>query len=40
MLFDSAEDCNKLKSFAPEKNEENRDRLEDELKDIQPGPSA
>ena len=32
MLFSSAEECNKLKSFAPEKNEENLDRLEEELK--------
>jgi uncharacterized protein YndB with AHSA1/START domain len=40
MLFDSAEDCNKLKTFAPEKNEENMDRLEDELKTIQTNPSA
>ena len=31
MLFDSAEECNKLKGFAPEKNEENLDKLEDEL---------
>jgi uncharacterized protein YndB with AHSA1/START domain len=40
MLFDSAEDCNKLKTFAPEKNEENMDRLEDELKTMQSNPSA
>jgi hypothetical protein len=31
MLFETAEECNKIKSFAPEKNEENFDRLEDEL---------
>ena len=31
MLFDSAEECNKLKGFAPEKNEENLDRLEAEF---------
>ncbi len=31
MLFSSPEECNKLKSFAPEKNEENLDRLEEEL---------
>ena len=31
MLFDSAEDCRKVKAFAPEKNEENFDRLEKEL---------
>lgn len=28
MIFDSAETCNKIKPFAPEKNEENFDRLE------------
>ena len=32
MLFESAEACNKIKGFAPEKNEENLDRLEDELR--------
>jgi len=31
MLFDSPEECNKIKTFAPEKNEENFDRLENEL---------
>ncbi len=32
MLFSNAEECNKLKGFAPEKNEENLDRLEEEIK--------
>ena len=32
MLFETAEECNKLKGFAPAKNEENLDRLEDELR--------
>ena len=32
MLFESVEECNKLKGFAPEKNEENFGRLEDELR--------
>ena len=31
MIFPSAEACDKLKGFAPEKNEENLDRLELEL---------
>ena len=31
MLFESADECGKVKGFAPEKNEENFDRLEDEL---------
>lgn len=31
MKFDTVDECNKLKSFAPEKNEENFDRLENEL---------
>jgi len=31
MIFDTPEECNKLKGFAPEKNEENFDRLEEEL---------
>ena len=31
MLFHSPEECNKLKSFAADKNEENFDRLEKEL---------
>ena len=32
MLFSSAGECSKLKSYAPEKNEENLDRLEEELR--------
>lgn len=31
MLFNSAEECNKLKPFVVDKNEENFDRLENEL---------
>lgn len=31
MLFDTAEDCGKIKPFAVDKNEENFDRLETEL---------
>ena len=31
MLFNSAEECRKVKAFAVDKNEENFDRLEDEL---------
>lgn len=31
MLFNSAEECNKIKKFAGVKNEENFDRLENEL---------
>lgn len=31
MLFNSAEECNKLKPFVIDKNEENMDRLENEL---------
>ncbi|WNM20324.1 SRPBCC domain-containing protein [Flavobacterium capsici] len=31
MIFDSAEECNKIKGFATPKNEENFDRLEREL---------
>jgi uncharacterized protein YndB with AHSA1/START domain len=31
MLFASADECNKIKDFAGEKNEENFDRLENEL---------
>ena len=31
MIFDSVEDCNKIKVFAVDKNEENFDRLEAEL---------
>lgn len=32
MLFNSAEECNKLKPYVVDKNEENFDRLENELK--------
>lgn len=31
MLFNTAEECDKLKAFAADKNEENLDRLENEL---------
>ena len=31
-IFQTAEECNKLRRFVPEKNEENMDRLEDELR--------
>lgn len=31
MIFNSAEECNKVKAFAVDKNEENFDRLEIEL---------
>lgn len=31
-LFDTAEECGKIKVFAVDKNEENLDRLEDELR--------
>lgn len=31
MIFDSSEECNKIKKFAIDKNEENFDKLEDEL---------
>jgi uncharacterized protein YndB with AHSA1/START domain len=31
MIFDSPEECNKVKKFAIDKNEENFDRLENEL---------
>lgn len=31
MLFDTAEECRKVKAFAVDKNEENFDRLENEL---------
>jgi uncharacterized protein YndB with AHSA1/START domain len=31
MLFETAKECNKVKGFAPAKNEENLDRLEREL---------
>jgi len=34
MLFDNEEECNKLKGYAPGKNEENLDRLEVELKNM------
>lgn len=34
MLFDTAEDCRKVKPFAVEKNEENFDKLELELKNV------
>lgn len=30
--FETEEECSKLRKFVPEKNEENMDRLEDELK--------
>ena len=32
MIFNSAKECEKIKTFAPDKNEENFDRLENELK--------
>lgn len=32
MIFPSARDCEKVKNFIPDKNEENFDRLEEELK--------
>ena len=35
MLFDDAEDCRKVKAFAIDKNEENFDRLENELSKMQ-----
>ena len=31
MIFDTAEECNKVKKFAVDKNEENFDKLENEL---------
>ncbi|MFD0989743.1 SRPBCC family protein [Mariniflexile jejuense] len=34
MLFDTAEECNKIKAFAIPKNEENFDRLEKELSNV------
>jgi uncharacterized protein YndB with AHSA1/START domain len=34
MLFDTVEECNKLKPFVVDKNEENFDRLENELKEM------
>ena len=33
--FGTAEECGKLRKFVPEKNEENMDRLEGELKKMQ-----
>lgn len=36
MLFNSVEECNKLKPFVVDKNEENFDRLESELKLMTP----
>jgi uncharacterized protein YndB with AHSA1/START domain len=33
--FKTAEECSKVKTFAPEKNEENMDRLENELKKME-----
>ncbi len=35
MIFKTQEECNKLKGFVTDKNEENLDRLETVLKDIQ-----
>lgn len=32
--FKTAEECNKIRKFVPEKNEENMDRLEIELKNM------
>ncbi len=37
MIFDTAEDCSKVKAFAVEKNEENLDRLEAELRKMTNG---
>lgn len=34
MVFDTPEQCEKIRSFAPEKNEENFDRLEEVLKNM------
>ncbi|MDH7463329.1 hypothetical protein QEG73_18670 [Chitinophagaceae bacterium 26-R-25] len=34
MLFDTKEECDKIRSFAPEKNEENFDRLEKEIESM------
>ena len=34
MLFEAAGECNKLKKFVPEKNEENFDKLEAELRSM------
>ena len=36
MIFATAEECQKIRKFAIDKNEENFDRLEDELKYVQP----
>lgn len=33
--FETAEECDKLRKFVPEKNEENMDRLENELKKME-----
>ncbi len=35
MIFNSTEECNKVKTFAVDKNEENFDRLEIELAKMQ-----
>jgi len=35
MIFDTPEACDKIRAFAGEKNEENFDRLEEELKKMQ-----
>ncbi|PSR54758.1 ATPase [Adhaeribacter arboris] len=37
MIFDSVEECNKIKRFALEKNEENFDKLNNLLKTLYPG---
>jgi hypothetical protein len=34
MIFNSVEECNKIKGFAAEKNEENFDKLEVELRNM------
>lgn len=34
MVFDTPEECNKIKGFVVDKNEENFDRLEEELKNM------
>lgn len=36
MIFDSVAECDKLRNFVPEKNEENFDRLESELARMSP----
>lgn len=33
--FETVDECNKLRKFVPEKNEENMDRLEQELKNME-----